>query len=489
MNTLLPNLNAAPLVPTAPANVPSLPNFQADPVAPSDQSQTSQSFTQAMAKADADRTAAADNANQVAQQNAQNAQNAQIAQNAQNAQEAQNAQNVQAAQNTQNAQNAQSAQNAQDAQSTQSTSANQSSAAAPATASKSSKAADQTKADKENANAGDADKASSELLALVAASQATSKMHAHAQATAAPALPVAAPVTAQVLPTGSDTKNTAADATAALTRALPDAWNAQAGKDKTTAKNPSDMVKAANDPTSDTDADAGKAAVKNVATGKTDAANAPQLNAAASNAAPTAALNAPASFNLQALTANQGENDNAMLTPALQQMTGTATQAVAGAGAAADKLAPAVGSTDWDEALGQKMVWMSSNGQQSATLTLNPRDLGPMQVVINVNKTQADATFIAATPEVKQALEAAMPKLREMMDQAGIQLGQANVSTGMPNQNQQAFNQPQSGNRSGNSGGSSYGRDNGSGADDTIASGVSAPASGSSGLGLVDTFV
>jgi flagellar hook-length control protein FliK len=133
----------------------------------------------------------------------------------------------------------------------------------------------------------------------------------------------------------------------------------------------------------------------------------------------------------------------------MHQVAGSPLQAPA----AGDKLAPQVGSSGWDEALGQKVVWMTNNGQQSATLTLNPPDLGPMQVVINVNKTEADATFIASNPEVKQALEAAMPKLREMLEQAGIQLGQSNVSTGMPNQQQPGFNQAQSGSGSGRRGG------------------------------------
>jgi len=36
---------------------------------------------------------------------------------------------------------------------------------------------------------------------------------------------------------------------------------------------------------------------------------------------------------------------------------------------------------------------------------------------------------------VRQALEAALPKLREMLGDAGIQLGQATVGSGNPNSN------------------------------------------------------
>ena len=102
---------------------------------------------------------------------------------------------------------------------------------------------------------------------------------------------------------------------------------------------------------------------------------------------------------------------------------------------AADRLTPTVGSNAWNQALGQKITLMIGATQQTATLSLNPPDLGPLQVVLNINKDSADATFIAAQPEVRQALEAALPRLREMMNEAGIQLGQANVSSNMPDQN------------------------------------------------------
>ena len=93
-----------------------------------------------------------------------------------------------------------------------------------------------------------------------------------------------------------------------------------------------------------------------------------------------------------------------------------------------DKLTPRVGSPAWDQALGQKIVWMIGGAEQSASISLNPPDLGPLQVVLNVTNDQANATFIAAQPEVRLAIEAALPKLREMMSDAGIQLGQTNVS-------------------------------------------------------------
>ncbi|MEI8362407.1 MAG: flagellar hook-length control protein FliK [Betaproteobacteria bacterium] len=97
------------------------------------------------------------------------------------------------------------------------------------------------------------------------------------------------------------------------------------------------------------------------------------------------------------------------------------------------------GKTGWDQAISQKVVWMVGAGEQSATLTLNPPDLGPLQVVIHVHNDQANTTFISDNPEVRQALEDGMSNLRDKMNASGIQLGQVNVSSG--EQSKQPFQQ------------------------------------------------
>jgi len=108
---------------------------------------------------------------------------------------------------------------------------------------------------------------------------------------------------------------------------------------------------------------------------------------------------------------------------------------LASAEAASPRLAPTVGTTAWGQALGEKLVWMAAGTQHTASLTLNPPNLGPLQIVLNVTNDQATASFFSAQPEVRQALESAFPRLREMMNDAGIQLGQATVSADTPRQN------------------------------------------------------
>jgi flagellar hook-length control protein FliK len=125
-------------------------------------------------------------------------------------------------------------------------------------------------------------------------------------------------------------------------------------------------------------------------------------------------------------------SDTANVAPNAAAMTMQLNKAQAATTHAAGALTPPVGTQAWDQAVGQKVVWMVAGAQQSASLTLNPPDLGPMQIVLSVSNSQANATFVAAQPEVRQALEAALPKLREMLGEAGIQLGQANISAGTP---------------------------------------------------------
>lgn len=129
--------------------------------------------------------------------------------------------------------------------------------------------------------------------------------------------------------------------------------------------------------------------------------------------------------------------------PPAAAMQSAATNA--GVAASSHVIEPRLGSRDWSQAVSQKVVWMVGAREQSATLTLNPPDLGPLQVVIQVHNDQADAAFMSDNPEVRQALQDSLGTLRHMMNGAGIQLGDTSVSAGNPGQEQlqQQFQQAQ----------------------------------------------
>ena len=125
----------------------------------------------------------------------------------------------------------------------------------------------------------------------------------------------------------------------------------------------------------------------------------------------------------------------------------------------------------------------------TASLTLNPPDLGPLQVVLSVSNGQADVTFSSNQLEVRQALENALPRLQEMMSESGIALGNATVNAGMSNggQAQQDQAMASSGFGRGNNGRGRGGND----PDTVVGEATVRPATRTAMIGdrgMVDTF-
>ncbi|MEY4592768.1 MAG: hypothetical protein RIR18_1663 [Pseudomonadota bacterium] len=105
--------------------------------------------------------------------------------------------------------------------------------------------------------------------------------------------------------------------------------------------------------------------------------------------------------------------------------------------------APMQDHATWSKQFGERVILMNSAGQQTAEIHLNPSNLGPMHVTLSFNADQTtSAMFVAHHPETRQAIQDALPQLREMFSSAGISLGQANVSAESQQKNQQ--NQGQS---------------------------------------------
>lgn len=91
------------------------------------------------------------------------------------------------------------------------------------------------------------------------------------------------------------------------------------------------------------------------------------------------------------------------------------------------RLAQPVGTPAWNSEVGQKVLWMAQRQEGRAELVLTPPQMGRIEISLQVNHDQANAIFTSANPVVREALEAALPRLREVLLEAGIQLGQAQV--------------------------------------------------------------
>lgn len=92
-------------------------------------------------------------------------------------------------------------------------------------------------------------------------------------------------------------------------------------------------------------------------------------------------------------------------------------------------LATPMTQPQWQAEFGDKITWMAVRQGQMAELSLTPPSLGSIEVRLNVSGQEAGAQFFSANPVVREAIEAALPRLREMMAEAGLALGQAMVSS------------------------------------------------------------
>jgi flagellar hook-length control protein FliK len=97
---------------------------------------------------------------------------------------------------------------------------------------------------------------------------------------------------------------------------------------------------------------------------------------------------------------------------------------------AAQQLIPVrVDTSAWASALGERMILMANRLEQVAELKLNPPHLGPLEVKLHFSGGEASAQFFAPQPAVREALETAVPRLREMFSEIGVQLGNVAVDT------------------------------------------------------------
>lgn len=99
-----------------------------------------------------------------------------------------------------------------------------------------------------------------------------------------------------------------------------------------------------------------------------------------------------------------------------------------------------LGSQEWQQALSQQVLLFHRNGQQSAELRLHPQELGSLQITLKLDDNQAQLHIASAQGQVRSAVEAALPHLRQALAENGINLGQSSVggeSLPQPQQSQQ----------------------------------------------------
>lgn len=159
------------------------------------------------------------------------------------------------------------------------------------------------------------------------------------------------------------------------------------------------------------------------------------------------------------------------LTPQVPSIAAPAQQPVQQAPQTTATVPVPVTSPAFAPAFSHQVTVFVKDRAQTAELRLNPDDIGPVTVKINITESRAEINFAVTSPEAKAAIQNALPQLRESLAAQGLELGGASVDQRAPD----AFPAPQNASGRPGNGGSAEG-----------ATGSDAPVRRA--VGLVDTW-
>ena len=91
---------------------------------------------------------------------------------------------------------------------------------------------------------------------------------------------------------------------------------------------------------------------------------------------------------------------------------------------------PADPASGYDDSFGTQVAWLAEQRIGEAQIRVSPEHLGAIDIRLQLDGREVRAEFHSAQPEVRQALEASLPRLRDMLGQHGLQLAHAGVGQG-----------------------------------------------------------
>ncbi|MEQ8265453.1 flagellar hook-length control protein FliK [Pseudohaliea sp.] len=89
---------------------------------------------------------------------------------------------------------------------------------------------------------------------------------------------------------------------------------------------------------------------------------------------------------------------------------------------------------DFAEGLAGQVRILVGTASREATMQLHPAELGRLHVTINTDGDQARVVFVTDTAHARDAIEQSLPRLRELLQQSGLDLAEGDVSYREPQQ-------------------------------------------------------
>ena len=99
----------------------------------------------------------------------------------------------------------------------------------------------------------------------------------------------------------------------------------------------------------------------------------------------------------------------------------------------------------WGEAFQDRVLWMAKGKIQNAEIRLNPAELGPIRVQVSVEDDAAMLQFTAQHSATREAIEQALPRLRDMLSENGLTLAESSVNDQAEGQQNDTDGEPATG--------------------------------------------
>ncbi len=90
------------------------------------------------------------------------------------------------------------------------------------------------------------------------------------------------------------------------------------------------------------------------------------------------------------------------------------------------------------EGMSQQVVVLAQHGIQQAQMSLSPPEFGPVDVRITFANDEASVQLAAPTAVAREAIQDALPRLKEMMEQSGVRLNDSGVFAQLPQRDSSA---------------------------------------------------
>jgi flagellar hook-length control protein FliK len=86
-------------------------------------------------------------------------------------------------------------------------------------------------------------------------------------------------------------------------------------------------------------------------------------------------------------------------------------------------------NSQWANKFSEHIIWLGHQGIKSALIKIHPEDLGPLEISIKVVKDSASININSHSSHVRDLVDQALPKLREMMSEQGLNLSDVHIGS------------------------------------------------------------